>query len=74
MRKLTDKQLEALHALAYPQSIPGQLFWAAARVRWQGPRRTLGSLEWRGLASYSNEDGWAITAEGRRVLDSEQKN
>lgn len=65
--QLTDKQWQALQAVSEPGSSHGRLFWAQARARWQGPRRTLGSLEWHGLVSYSSE-GWEITEAGRDQL------
>lgn len=65
-RRLTDKQLRALHACAHPSSGRGAEFWHDAAASWYGPRRTLGSLERRGLVSYDGH--WAITEAGREAL------
>lgn len=69
MTGLTAKQARALRACVEPQSAAGRMFWAAARASWPGPRKTLGSLEARGLVEYHDpprEDGrsWPATPAG----------
>ena len=66
---LTEKQLRALRACVYPDSVLATMFWHDARARWPGPRRTLGSLITRGLVSYSHQDGWKATDHGRSFIE-----
>lgn len=69
MSKLTDKQVAALRAVEGDQRTSQSLmWWTAARTSWPGPRKTLGSLLYRGLVDYSHEDGWTITDAGRQAL------
>ena len=69
MSALTRKQERALLALAYPDSRQAGDFWVQARSSWAGPRKTLGSLIGRGLASYSHEGGWKITDAGYELVE-----
>lgn len=68
MATLTHKQRDALKAVAEQQKTGFSLtWWAWARSRWQGSRKTLGSLLARGLVDY--DDGWTITEKGKEALN-----
>lgn len=68
-RSLTAKQQAALRAVAGDQRTGQSIaWWAEARISWPGPRKTLGSLLYRGLVNYTHEDFWTITDEGRQAL------
>lgn len=68
---LTEKQLRALRACAYPEAPSTLMFWIDAKTSWSGPRRTLGSLFVQGLVDYEDQGTgghWTITDRGLEVL------